>query len=157
MRRELWMKPEILSDSPRRSEYDTLDPRKDMKKGSIPRIVVAAFAIFSCAVMVMAQTPSRTGPAKNRDLGYDDTPVIPGQPYRVHDVVRPHPRVIEPAAKPGGAPSDAAILFDGTDLSKWTKGKSHLTGTTPFTGSDPAEWKVGDGYFEVAPGKGDIA
>ncbi len=130
-----------------------------MKKGSIPRIAVASFAVFSCAVLAMAQAPgqSKTGPAKNRDLGYDDTPIIPGQPYRVHDIKRPHPREIEPAAKPGGAPSDAIVLFDGKDLSKWTKGKSHLTGTTPFAGTEPPEWKVENGYFEVVPGKGDIA
>src|SRR5215469_2896389 len=123
-----------------------------MKKTSILKI-----AVFSCAAMALAQGPNRTGPAKNRDLGYDDTPIIPGQPYRVHDITRPHPRVVEPAAKPGGPPSDAIVLFDGKDLSKWTKGKSHLTGTTPFSSAEPPEWKVENGYFEVVPGKGDIA
>jgi hypothetical protein len=111
----------------------------------------------------MAQTPAPTkaptkkGPAVDRTLGYDDTPVLPGQLYRVHDTKRPHPREITPGTKPGAPPSDAIVLFDGTDLSHWTKGKSHVTGTQPFHGTEKPEWKLGNGYFEVVPGKGDIA
>jgi hypothetical protein len=41
------------------------------------------------------------------------------------------PKVIEPGAKCGDAPSDAIILFDGKDLSKWE-------------GAD--KWEVHDGY-----------
>ena len=103
--------------------------------------------------MGLAQTP----PAPSHDLGFDDTPMLPGLPYRVHDVKRPHPRVVTPAAKPGGPPSDAIVLFDGKDLSHWTKGKSHLTGMTPFSGTEAPGWKVENGYFEVVPGQGDIA
>src|SRR5204863_697774 len=36
------------------------------------------------------------------------------------------------------APSDAVVLFDGKDLSKWSGG-----------GGKPAGWKVVDGYAEV--------
>ena len=31
--------------------------------------------------------------------GYDDTPMIPGSSYRVHDKARPRPRVVAPGAK----------------------------------------------------------
>jgi hypothetical protein len=41
------------------------------------------------------------------------------------------PRVIEPGAKCGDAPSDAIILFDGKDLSKWERAD---------------KWEVKDGY-----------
>ncbi len=44
----------------------------------------------------------------------------------------------------GKPPKGATVLFDGKDLSGW------------LSGSKPAEWKVTDGYVEVAPGKGDI-
>src|SRR4051812_43391636 len=54
------------------------------------------------------------------------------------------PPVIDPAP-PGGVPSDAIVLFDGKDLSKWRDAKTNA-----------AAWRVGDGYVEVAPGKGDI-
>lgn len=54
---------------------------------------------------------------KNHDLGYDDTPLIPGQKWRVHDDTRKHPVKVRPGAQAGQAPSDAIVLFDGKDLS----------------------------------------
>ena len=83
-------------------------------------------------------------------LGYDDTPLRPVQSYKVHDSSRPQPRIVQPGAAstpdaPGQPPSDAIILFDGTDLSGWTNGKGEAAG-----------WKVENGYMEVAPGTGDI-
>jgi hypothetical protein len=83
------------------------------------------------------------GQGVNHDLGFDDTPILPGLPFHVHDPKRPHPPVVTPAAQAGGAPSDAIVLFDGKDLSQWQSAKGN--------------WKVGDGYFEVAPGTGDLA
>lgn len=44
------------------------------------------------------------------------------------------------------APKGAIVLFDGTDLSKWTNRK----------GGGPAGWTLGRGYLEVKPGNGDI-
>jgi hypothetical protein len=66
----------------------------------------------------------------------------------VHDDARPRPDVVAPgpAAEPVPPPGDAVILFDGTDLSAWVSAKT----------GGPAEWKVGDGWFEVAPKSGDI-
>ncbi len=83
----------------------------------------------------------------SQDLGYTDTPMLPGLPYHVHDPARPHPPLVTPASQPGGAPSDAIALFDGKDLSKWTS----------VTSGKPATWKVENGYFEVSPRAGDIA
>ncbi len=79
-------------------------------------------------------------------LGYQDTPFLPGQKWRVHDSKRPQPSVVTPASIPGNPPSDAIILFDGKDLSKW---RSAWTG-------GPARWKVENGYMEIVPGTGDI-
>lgn len=91
----------------------------------------------------------------NPDAGFTDTPILPGLPYHVHDPFRPHPKVVRPGALPGQPPSDAVILFDGKDLSKWTAAR---LGTAAFTVSaEPAPWKVANGYFEVVPGSGDIA
>lgn len=64
--------------------------------------------------------------------------------WKIHDVTRPVPTVITPAA-PGRAPSDATVLFDGRDLSKWQSAKGGA-----------AQWKVVDGAMEVAPGTGDV-
>lgn len=76
---------------------------------------------------------------------------IPVIPWKANDRTRPAPPEITPATastqeQAGKPPSDATVLFDGKDLSKWESAK----------GSGPAPWHVGDGYFEVAPGTGDI-
>src|SRR5260370_1128850 len=90
----------------------------------------------------------KRAPAVSHDLGFDDTPMLPGLPYHVHDYNRPHPRVVTPPANPGAPPSDAIVLFDGKDLSKWT---AHASSITRAGGSGVAEWKVADGYMEVVP------
>lgn len=80
------------------------------------------------------------------NLGYDDTPVIPGSSYKVHDGNRPQPRIVTPASTCGGAPSDAVILFDGASLGGWVSAQD----------GSPAAWKVEQGYMEVLPSTGDI-
>ena len=91
-------------------------------------------------------------PQTNRDLGFTDTPMLPGLPWHVHDPNRPHPEHIQPANTPGGPPSDAVVLFDGGDLSRWVqRGKGADAGKLV-----DARWKVGDGWFEVAPNTGDL-
>ena len=87
--------------------------------------------------------------AEQAKPGYSDTPVIPGMIYKVHDCDRPQPRVITPAvpaaAEAAAVPSDAVILFNGQDLTGWTK----LDGS-------PAEWEVIDGTLAVVPKTGNI-
>lgn len=100
---------------------------------------IAAFAALALAgtASALLQDPPQKGE------GYDDTPLIPGQKWKVHDKERIVPPVVTPGATPGAPPSDAIILFDGKDLSKWHDGK----------GGD-SKWKVEDGYVEVVPKTG---
>jgi len=85
--------------------------------------------------------------------GYTDTPMLPGQPWHVHDSGRPHPNMVTPGAQPGAPPSDAIVLFDGKDLSAWkSRGRS---GADRGKETD-AKWAVHDGYFECAPGTGSL-
>jgi 3-keto-disaccharide hydrolase len=97
------------------------------------RPVLASLA-FVTAVL-SAQAP-------NTNLGYTDTPMLPGLPYHVHDPARPHPALVTPGMRVGDAPSDAVVLFDGRDLSKWMATKQ--------------AWKVENGYVEVVPNAGDM-
>lgn len=81
-------------------------------------------------------------------LGYKDTPIIPGTTWHVHDGDRPQPRVVTSGATfshRAAAPSDATILFDGKDLSQWSDARG-----------GEAKWKVADGIFETVKGTGMI-
>ncbi len=115
-------------------------------------LLLAVAAFISASTNAMAQgTPPKT---ENHDLGFTDTPMLPGLPFHVHDPNRPHSPVVTPADAPGGPPSDAIVLFDGKDLSKWS---AHASSITHASGSSDPEWKVADGYMEVVPKTGDIA
>jgi hypothetical protein len=103
------------------------------------------------------------------ELGFTDTPMLPGLPYHVHDPARPHPAAVTPAAEPFGAPSDATVLFDGHDLSQWKFERRQMgaggrsmsaealakmqKSQTPLP---PLGWKLEDGYVEVVPRAGDM-
>ena len=83
-------------------------------------------------------------------VGYDDTPMLPNSRWRVHDGKRPQPRIVSPGSygtqeKPGRPPSDAIVLFDGKDTSKWM-GRN----------GERIQWKVENGAMIVAAGTGDI-
>jgi hypothetical protein len=72
----------------------------------------------------------------------------PDPQWGIHDVNRPLPTVLDPGPAllvPVAVPPGAAVLFDGTDLSKWADSKG-----------GPAKWKVEKGYFEVVPKTGGI-
>jgi hypothetical protein len=73
---------------------------------------------------------------------------IPGTPWRIHDAARPHPPVVTPGATASAPPSDAIVLFDGRDLSKF----AHSKGGQLLD----AQWAVRDGYMEVVPKTGSI-
>jgi hypothetical protein len=45
--------------------------------------------------------PSKPPAAVPADLGFTDTPMLPGLTYRVHDPARPHPPVVKPGEMPG--------------------------------------------------------
>jgi hypothetical protein len=103
--------------------------------------------IFFCLALVALRWPAfGAGADTNQIEGPRDTPMLPGGKWHVHDPDRPQPPVVTPGAsfsQNAPAPSDAEVLFDGADLSKWQKPE----------GGD-ADWKVQDGYMIVAPGGG---
>ncbi len=102
---------------------------KSLKSNAIVLLVLAFVAVSSQAA------------EKGKYPGYLDTPIITGQKWRVHDANRPQPPVITPGQpstqeKAGTAPSDATVLFDGTNLDQF-QNKS---------------WKIVDGAMVVGKG-----
>ena len=86
--------------------------------------------------------------ADQKSLGYTNTPMIPGTPWHVHDGGRPQPRVITSGktfSDLADAPSDAVVLFDGKDFSKWRSGNG-----------GEVKWKLENGYMETTPKSGVI-
>lgn len=83
---------------------------------------------------------------QDKPLGYTNTPLLPDGKWRVHDGTRPQPVVVTPgpaAAAPVAPPSDAIVLFDGKDLSKWRDAMGA-----------PSRWAVENGAFVVTPRAG---
>jgi hypothetical protein len=102
--------------------------------------IIAGFML--AGLMAGAARAEEAGKPK---LGYQDTPMQPNGKWHVHDGERPQPKVVTPGTfstqeAPGKAPSDAIVLFDGTDLSKWKAGNGQDSG-----------WILKDGYMMVPP------
>jgi len=72
--------------------------------------------------------------------------------WMIHDMNRPVAPVVTPGEpscsdKIGSAPSDAVVLFDGKDASKWEGAKNP---------NGPFPWNLGDGYLETVKDAGYI-
>jgi hypothetical protein len=85
---------------------------------------------------------------------FDGSPVgdpLPGQKWLVHDHSRPQPRKVTPGQPipTMSAPSDAIVLFDGKDLSKWNAASFGRAGAVAAT--EP-QWKIADGHAEMRGG-----
>src|SRR5882672_3512188 len=79
-------------------------------------------------------------PAGAAAEGYTDTPMQRDGKWHVHDPNRPVPKVVTPGATfnhTAPAPSDAVVLFDGKDFSKWRGEKGDV------------QWKLENGYMET--------
>jgi len=100
---------------------------------------------IALGVLLLTATTASAASAGPRFYG---DPPDDHHPWAVHDGNRPQPKRVVPgtfssADQPGKPPSDATVLFDGTDLSKWSTDKG-----------EPAKWLVKEGVIEVAPGTG---
>lgn len=68
-------------------------------------------------------------------------------PPEATEVWEPQVRKVDPGKENHTPPSDAIVLFDGSNLDAWTSLKS----------GGAANWTINDGFFTVNPGTGDIA
>ena len=113
---------------------------------------LTVFSALSAAFFGSAITSpvfAQQGASKGETIdGFRDTPMLPGGKWHLHDPDRPQPPVVTPGATfSHGAPppSDAEMLFDGKDLSKWQNNREQ-----------DATWRVVDGYVETAARGGGI-
>lgn len=91
------------------------------------------------AIVLFTATVSASGMAQE----------IPQIRWTAHDTARPLPPVVRPPAAPGPftpPPSDAVVLFDGSNASVWRTERG-----------GEVRWRVTDAALEVAPGTGDIS
>lgn len=77
-------------------------------------------------------------------------------PWAIHDRNRPQPKRVEPGtastpARPGQPPSDAIVLFDGTEASL-----AHWESDSKDVPAPPTKWVVKDGAMECVPKSGYI-
>jgi hypothetical protein len=73
-------------------------------------------------------------------------------PWAIHDGNRPQPPIITPGTpstqeQPGTPPSDAVVLFAGSDLTKWEADNDK---------NEATKWVVKNGAMECVPGSGYI-
>ncbi len=101
----------------------------------LPAAIFLSFSLWPAFAAEMELARAKDGSGV---YGYKDTPKLPWCGYLVHDPDRPAPKRINPgpASAPSPVPADAAVLFDGKDLSQW----------------QPSKWKAADGYMEAADG-----
>ena len=113
-------------------------------------VLTTSGAICILALGIAAPVLAADGATKDVETidGFRDTPMLPGGKWHLHDPDRPQPRVVTPGAtfsQNAPAPSDAEVLFDGKDLSKWQNNRGQA-----------ATWRVADGYVETAARGGGI-
>ncbi|MCF0233696.1 MAG: DUF1080 domain-containing protein [Thermoguttaceae bacterium] len=75
---------------------------------------------------------------ENESYGYTNSPKQPWSEYLIHDAKRPIPKKINPTPPTyfPAPPSDAIVLFDGTNIDAW----------------QPTEWVFKDGVVECTRG-----
>jgi hypothetical protein len=111
--------------------------------------ILALAAAAGLAAQPAAKKKGLPKEAGDDKQGYTDTPQLPGQKWKVHDAARPRPRKVTPGLPllNEAPPSDAIVLFDGKDLSKWV---AMVRGGQ----TQEPKWKVQDGYMEIVPRTG---
>ena len=107
-----------------------------LRYGLIPLAMIIALLT---GLRIAKEVAAQEGPDWNKGLPKQYKSV-----WLKHDINRPRPRKIDPGPTAATPPSDATVLFDGTDLSQWEN-----------VNSERKLWDVRDGYMEVN-GQGSI-
>ena len=114
--------------------------------------------LLLAALSLGAQTPpaapkkgpsNQPSPEAGDDVrGYNDTPQLPGQKWRVHDMDRPRPAKVTPAPV---RERDAALR---RHRAVRRQGPLAMDATGPRRRTQEPKWKVENGYIEIVPRTG---
>lgn len=104
---------------------------------------MSALRSFHILATVACLTPAHAQPF------YGDPP-DEHHPWAVHDMNRPQPPVVVPAKQPGDPPSDAVVLFDGSE-------KSFAENWVHMDAKRRADWIVKDGALQSVRRAGYLA
>jgi hypothetical protein len=102
-------------------------------------LALITLVIVGCALHAQATPDPQSG---ERQAGPSPTVQKPEDT----ELWQPVPKVVKPAAEDNAPPSDAIVLFDGTNLDEWVLAKDKL----------PAKWIVAGGVVTVNKAAGDI-
>ena len=97
------------------------------------------FGVWVVCGMVMVTGCERAS-LEVEEAGPSAVETLESGQWKVHDMDRPAPGVVTPGADSSQAPSDAIVLFDGSDLSQW----------------QPTKWVIRNGVMESVKGAGYI-
>src|SRR5215218_7752809 len=109
---------------------------------SLPNMKRSILIPTFCCALAITPAALRTFAAE----GYTDTPMQPNGKWHVHDPNRPKPPVVTPGkfSEMAAPPSDAVVLFDGKDFSKWVGQRDDKKNP-----NGEVKWKLADGYMET--------
>lgn len=115
-----------------------------------PRLTLLCLPIALAGTLSYSADPAPK-PEPHKEL-------TPGGIYPRGDMSRPRPSVIAPPTettqeKPGRPPGDALVLFDGKDLSHWTR---DIPKNDPAPGDTTPKWIVKAGALECTPKSGTL-
>jgi Domain of Unknown Function (DUF1080) len=106
---------------------------------------LALFMTFTALLALPARAQQNAAPQAGQAAGAAaQTPAKPSP--KDTEVWEPVPPIVTPGTTNSAPPSDAIILFDGTNLDQWVSVKD----------KSPAGWKVGDGIMTVVKSAGNI-
>ena len=117
---------------------------------------VAISLLLGAIITCQAQNPYRQRPNYDRmkQDGYNpNEDSLLQMNHFMTEIWDPEVPIVKPAAKPGDPPSDALVLFDGTDIDKeWEE----TAGFGPDQGYRAATWIIQDGAMQSIRGSGSL-
>ncbi len=107
--------------------------------------LLTSAALIALGLPLLAQTPAAT-PAAQPSAAASQTQAAARPKPEETEIWEPAPDVVTPGSPPGAPPSDAIVLFNGSNEDEWVS----------IRDKSPAQWLVADGILTVDKAKGGI-